>query len=373
MKYLLCGTLVPAKYEIKIKHLSNAGNRFLMNFCDELKKKHDLEVLSYIGISVDKNVRYLMGQEKIYNLHITYNFMSKYRLAGVLKYLYRVKSQLKQSDCLIAYNPVYAWLAAPLWAHNMKKKSILILADYTPKAEYKNVLKKLYAQMQLWSIRNYDFVIGLSEKSRVYTSEKQKFICIEGGIAQTFFDYYTEKKQKKQKVTIFHYAGLLEAVTGIDTLIKAFHQMPDENIILRISGKGIMKNWIEQMSKMDSRIQFLGCLVYEEYMSILQDADVLVNPRNMALPENANNFPSKIMEYLATGKTIVSTKFPGWERYVEYISFCEDSTIEGLMKELECAVQNAEEQTQDMFAKQREFARQFMWKEQVLKFCSFID
>ena len=92
----------------------------------------------------------------------------------------------------------------------------------------------------------------------------------------------------------------------------------------------------------------------------------MVNPRNMNLPENENNFPSKIMEYLATGKPIISTRFPGWEKYNKYIAFCE-STVEGLQNALETS-----DAGRDREKEQRKFAAGFLWSNQVKKIQSLL-
>ena len=145
-----------------------------------------------------------------------------------------------------------------------------------------------------------------------------------------------------------------------------FSQIGNPSVRLKISGKGSFQKTVEDAVKQDGRITYLGCVPYEEYLSNLKQADVLVNPRNMNLPENENNFPSKIMEYLATGKPIISTRFPGWEKYNEYITFCE-STVEGLQNALETS-----DAGRDREKEQRKFAASFLWSNQVKKIQSLL-
>lgn len=115
--------------------------------------------------------------------------------------------------------------------------------------------------------------------------------------------------------------------------------------------------------KEDERIVFLGCIPYPEYLNELKSADVLVNPRNMNLPENDNNFPSKIMEYLAAGKTIVSTRFPGWERFSDYIFFTE-SSVTGMK---DCMLKAASDDAQIRNKRNRQLAEKFIWGNQIKK------
>ena len=77
------------------------------------------------------------------------------------------------------------------------------------------------------------------------------------------------------------YAGILEPVTGVDMLVKAFMKIRNLQIRLYISGKGSYEKLIAECVKQDDRIRYLGCVPYEEYLSNLKRADVLINPRNM--------------------------------------------------------------------------------------------
>ena len=360
MKLIMCGTVVPSEYENRIQYLSNAANRFQLNFVKEMKKECEIKVYSYLGIAVDGQVQTELKQE---TGGAKVHFRTADRLAGVMRYRRAVKQALKQADCLLTYNVTYAWMFAPALARRLGKKSALILADYSGEESYHSFARQLYARFQLRVIQKYDVVIGLSETTRRYLKPNQRFLCVEGGIDQDVYDYFgqvsAEDQQHEDGITTYMYAGILEPVTGVDMLLKAFSQISNPSVRLKISGKGSFQKLVEDTAKQDERITYLGCVPYEEYLSNLKQADVLVNPRNMNLPENENNFPSKIMEYLATGKPIISTRFPGWEKYNEYIDFC-DSTEDGLMTALEAADVGRERE-------QRKFAAGFLWSNQVKK------
>ena len=348
--------MVPPEYETRIETLSNAANRFQLNFLKELCKQHEVKFYSYIGLNVEASVRAELGGEMD---GVTYFYKSNKLLASVLKYKKAVRGALRDADCIITYNVVYAWMFCPILAKRMRKKSMLILADYSPEEAYSGRIRRRYAKIQLNIIKKYDIVIGLSEKTKALLNPTQKFICVEGGIDQTVYDFFRDSTNTVGKVTRFMYAGLLEPVTGIDRLVEAFVRIDNPDMRMCISGKGTLKDKIIAAGERDSRIEYLGCVPYEEYLWNLKNADVLVNPRNMDMPENENNFPSKIMEYLATGKPIISTKFPGYEKFSEYITFC-DSSVDGIQKALE----SRDVQEHDSI-KNREFASRFIWENQV--------
>ena len=367
MKLIMCGTMVPSKYENRIQYLSNAANRFQLNFVKEMQRECEIEVYSYLGIAVDEKVQKELSQETgDGNVH----FRTADRLVGVMRYKNSVKQALKQADCLLTYNVTYAWMFAPALARRLGRKSALILADYSGEESYHNYARRLYTRLQLKVIQKYDVVIGLSETTKRYLKPNQRFLCVEGGIDQDVYDYFGQSSDEGQRnesgITTYMYAGILEPVTGVDMLLKAFSRISNPFVRLKISGKGSLENMVQAAAKQDARITYLGCVPYEEYLCNLKRVNVLVNPRNMNLPENQNNFPSKIMEYLATGKPIISTRFPGWERYNKYIAFC-DSTEGGLQTALEAADVGREK-----LKKQREFAAGFLWSNQVKKIHSLL-
>lgn len=362
MNLLLCCTLVPAKYEVENKRISNAANRFLTNLCTELEKENSLRILSYIGVDFDEISKKDLESQN--NKRIHYFFRSKRLIKGLLQMLYATWKGMSQCDYAMTYNVVYAWMLTPTLAKLKRKKSVLILADYSPVESYVSKKQQLYAKVQQYFIGKYDYVVGLSENTQKYLKFPQKFICMEGGISGSFYDFFDNYKDTKDDKIILMYSGILEKVTGVDLLVEAFKKLEVPNVELVITGDGSLATWIIGVAEKYSNIKYLGCLPYDQYMEKLLAADMLVNPRNMNLPENENNFPSKIMEYLATGKVIVSTKFPGWEKYEEYIIFSE-SSIENLKEKIEKTIENEKEFYRDRFLCNREFSKKFLWGKQV--------
>jgi hypothetical protein len=76
---------------------------------------------------------------------------------------------------------------------------------------------------------------------------------------------------------------------------------------LWICGQGTHKRLHEAASR-DSRITDFGVVPEAQLQSLMEQAALLVNPRPPAFPGNRLNFPSKLLEYLSTGKPVVSTR-----------------------------------------------------------------
>lgn len=288
-----------------------------------------------------------------------YVFKDKDMLKAIWGFHGLLKRTMSDTETVICYNIAYAWLFLPFIAKRMHKRSIVIMADYSESISYKSISGKLYAILQLWSMRRFDTVIGLSGKIKDKLRKKQRFVLMEGGIDEELYHSFVYRPHEEGTPITFMYSGLLNHVTGVNLLLDALKRVERQDIRLWISGKGELEEEVKAAAEKDNRICYLGHLPYKEYIQKLQEADVLVNPRDMSLPENQNNFPSKIMDYLAAGKVIVSTRFAGWERFRENIVFCGDS-MEEIRKGMEEAVKRLSDD-RTIFYANREKAKKFEW------------
>lgn len=356
MEIVMCGTLVPEEYELIIKDLSNAANRFVSNVVSCFRNEgHHVRVVSYIGINTSSEVKKSLRNDD----SADFVFKTKLRFGGIRRVLAILKGYVDVTDWFVAYNPVYAWLVLPFMASHSHRKSALILADFSPPESYTNLGRKIYAYLQLMSIRKYDIVIGLSENVERFMKKGQKFLCVEGGINKEVYEFFNKYTNHDGEKMICMYAGILEHVTGVEMLIDAIDLVDDDSIELWISGKGSLEETIKEKAKNDKAVKFLGYLSYNDYLEQLKNADILINPRNMNLPENMNNFPSKILEYIATGKRVISTKYPGWERFGTSVYFCE-STAESISKAIIDLKKQKEKE--DNWRDRRKMAKDYLWE-----------
>lgn len=120
------------------------------------------------------------------------------------------------------------------------------------------------------------------------------------------------------------YTGAIARHTGIELLINAFKLIKTTNLKLVICGKGenyLLTKAIEQ----NPRIIFLGMVNEEKLSSLYDNAYIFINPRLIEEKTNGSNFPSKILEYLAFCKPIISTYTGGIHpNYKEVIDFIEN-------------------------------------------------
>jgi glycosyltransferase involved in cell wall biosynthesis len=365
-KILFCGNVVDDKTEYRNPLVSAAGNRFQANVISSLRASgQEVNVKSYVSVPLTMEDRVnLQG----YGEGCIVREPGKIGLLqSVLHFLKSLRSGLQEADCLMAYNVNYPWLLLPMMARKRKVKSCLILADYSGKEAVHGCLKKIYARLQLASIRRYDVVVALSANMNSYLNAKQKTIIVEGGITRELWENLAKSDKEKKERKVLLYSGLLSRVTGIEELIRKLECLKDTDAVkLVITGKGDLQEQIEKLASTKSWIEYKGHLPYGEYVRLLKTADIVINPRNMDLPENQCNFPSKILDYLATGAIVVSTRFPGWERFQAHIVFSDLDSIGQVIQEI-IDLKDVEfvQKSKKTYEENRRFAEEFIWDKQI--------
>lgn len=326
MNILFLGSYVPKEYEYRFKNISAAANQYQNNLVAVLKKKHIVDSMSYITapeVNPTEEEEAVCKSQRC-NLYLAKRDGAK----SFLNFRKDLKAKIKWADFVITYNMVYAWFGIGLLAKNYHTKSILILADYTPWEEEKVVLKKIYAFFSKVNFNKFDKAVILSEGSRKYVMGVPEVSVINGAVDMSLFQRIEPIGNSHPQLIV--YTGFLGRITGVDLLIEAFKTIENDNIRLVLCGQGDeLKEYILKSCMADSRIECRGYVSKEEYLQILNDSYILVNPRNMNYRQNKNNFPSKVLEYLATGRIIVSTKFCGYETFENNIFFV-DSDVNSI-------------------------------------------
>ena len=114
-------------------------------------------------------------------------------------------------------------------------------------------------------------------------------------------------------------------------LLRAFELLQGQRFQLLILGKGGLEAQILEAAKRDARISFKGYCTQSEAKSLECGATVLINPRPSRQAFTQYSFPSKILEYMATGRPVISTRLPGIpEEYFAHMIVLENETPEEL-------------------------------------------
>jgi glycosyltransferase involved in cell wall biosynthesis len=106
---------------------------------------------------------------------------------------------------------------------------------------------------------------------------------------------------------ILLYTGALEYVREF---AEAFHRSPiDASLVFVGGGEDVAT--LQRLAAADPRIEVKSFMTGQAFAREVGRADFMLNPRNPAWPGTPYSFPSKLFEYLVSGKPIISTQLSG--------------------------------------------------------------
>ena len=143
---------------------------------------------------------------------------------------------------------------------------------------------------------------------------------------------------------------------GLGNLVEGFRNADLPNAQLHIYGPGDYVKELQQIAAEDPRVFYGGMLLNKEIVEKEQEATLLVNPRPTNEEYVKYSFPSKTMEYMASGTPVLTTVLPGMPKeYYPYVFFLEDETAEGIARILPELLAKTEEELFEKGSRARAF------------------
>jgi len=270
-----------------IKHLSryNRSKKYIKEVCNSF----DGDEIVFIGYSMTSSI-----------------------ISGLL-YAKRINPKVK--TCLIIPDlPEYMNLSVkrdPVFSVLKQIDQIKIYQDIKELNGFVLLTAQMYER--LGTNKPYIVMEGIAASNSI-----QREVCVDKGTARKIV-----------------YTGTIDRKYGICELVDAFSTLRYDDIQLVICGKGDASQYIQEMSKKDSRIQYLGAVSHVEALELQNSAYILVNPRNPKEAYTKYSFPSKTMEYMVTGNPVVMYKLEGIPKdYDDLVYFCDNNLQETLNKVL---------------------------------------
>jgi glycosyltransferase involved in cell wall biosynthesis len=130
-------------------------------------------------------------------------------------------------------------------------------------------------------------------------------------------------------------AGSLDEANGVTVVLEALAIMRGAKVRLVIVGDGPLRQSVLTAAAHDPRLEYRGLVSFEEVLELYNQADVLLNVRLTRAVNTKYFFPSKLMEFLATGRPVISTCTGHLrDEYGEFCYLLEDETATGLAEML---------------------------------------
>lgn len=256
------------------------------------------------------------------------------RYINLRKYLKHLFRKIDKETVIVIYAIHTPFLKAAIYAKKKYGAKICLIVPDLPEFmgaksnPLYDLLKKIQDKLLLNYMMKVDaFVLLTTFMSEYLKVENRPWVCVEGIYdSKEQVNISTEKNTKK----IIFYSGTLSVRYGIINLLNAFQEITDENYNLWICGEGDARMQILNRAEKDNRIKFWGQIDRTRVLIMQKEATVLVNPRTSG-DFTKYSFPSKIIEYLASGTPVIMHKLDGIpDEYYEYCFIASEENSQGL-------------------------------------------
>lgn len=325
MNILYVSTLIPQSLLDEVLKVNPTGyvvapQKFHRNLVNGfMANGHKVKVLSYLPVEItycqtalEEGVEYYFCKYKtkpgIKHIQIAKSVFNK------IKNL--IKEGMKPDFIICDILNVSLCLGALLASKRFRIKIAAIVTDFLgiSKYEEKGIIPRLASSFINQYISRFDaYVILTQQMNQVVNPYNKPYIVMEGLCDKSTV---TSKHQGNSK-TIF-YAGGRPVKDGVDLLINAFKRIDDPSLRLNIYGP--IPDVAVGPDVGDARITYFGTVDNKTIVAEECNSYLLINPRPIGEEYTKYSFPSKVMEYMATGVPMVTTKLAGIpEEYYDYV------------------------------------------------------
>jgi len=363
VKVLFLGFAIPDQMMALVSSLDRnqpqiAAHKLQWNLVSGIEAASGLlvDLVSAVAVSDYPNCpRLLFGYTKFRHREGAHDVLMPYINIIILKHITRLLSALvllsswflRNRTCRNKLVLVYGMhspfvLATLITAQFFGGKVVVIIPDLPTYTDFgirrgivRRVTKPIDAYFQSKLIRKVTGLVVLTKYIAEDLAPHLPSVVMEGAISLSYTSGGADNgdsalvPRSSEKVIL--YAGALVKEYGVDLLLNAFALISEENYRLWVCGKGIMERQVEEAAARDSRIKYWGFLWENDLVLRMQQATVLVHPRHSGSLFVRYSFPSKLLEYMRSGRPVVSTALSGIpEEYYDYLYVLSDESPQGL-------------------------------------------
>ncbi len=254
---------------------------------------------------------------------------------------------------------ITATIAAQLASSIRRFQTVGIVTDVPGHLSYSS--KVSFSQkVNLSVMQKFKSYLLLTEPmSDIVNPKKRPYIVLEGH-ADLNMAAVENSPEYKSSEKICLYAGSLMRIYGIETLVKGFVAANVPGCALHIYGNGDYVQELKQLCEETKTVKYLGVAPNHEIVKAEIEATLLINPRPTHEEYTKYSFPSKNMEYMASGTPVLTTKLPGMPAdHLPYVYLIEDESVDGIAQVLRALLSGS---TEELWKKGKD-AKEFILKE----------
>lgn len=346
MKILFLGSLYPDKtFESLIKSKINVGfaaQIFQKALLAGLDRFSQVQVISEVTIPSFPSTKILMVKEESFSHGSSNNLVDRTvpylnlpiikQISICISYIRSIR-KTEKADVLLIYEITSRHLLSAILGSRSSKKVLIVpdLPEYMSenKKIFYLILKRIDRCIIDFLLKYIDGFIFFSEcmKESLHIVKKP-YMVLEGIYNSNLEPAMIKKSEKK----ILLYTGKIEKWFGLYDLLSAFTKIKGDTYELWLCGNGDLA-MIKEFTNKDHRIKYLGVIPHNEVLRLQQKATILINPRHSYDKYTKYSFPSKTMEYMASGTPTLMCRLDSIPKeYYEHLFFFEDESVEGMSK-----------------------------------------
>lgn len=270
-----------------------------------------------------------------FNNFMLFKFFSRYK-----SLIEKFEKEKLTNDVLVIYSMNISFLKAAIdiKRKNKKIKICLIVPDLPEfMSDSKNIIYRFLKTVEIYFLNKFisevDFFVLLTEQmSKRLNIQNDRYVVVEGIYNNLKIDKSYDKDNDK---FVIMYSGTLAKRYGIMNLLNVFSMIKNEDCELWICGDGDGRIEVVNFANENKKVKYFGQLDYEKIIEMQKKADVLVNPRLPDEEFTQFSFPSKTMEYLASGTPTITYKLEGIpSEYYPFLIFPESNDLDSLYQSI---------------------------------------
>lgn len=329
----------------------NTEKTVLVNSILPINSKEHKKILWVFPSEKENDIKY--NYIPLINLPIIRNILLSFYI--FLQILFKRNISQSSDIVVLDYLRFSVNLAATLACKIRRIKTLVIVTDLPGEDVFEKTFKSKIRNTFIFFL-NYDFFVCVTEDLNSIVNTKKKPSVIIECLANENFTLKNNFIQDKYEERVIVYAGGIYERYGIKNLIDGFKRLKDINVRLWFYGVGPFVDAIQEFSKLDSRIVYKGVVPNENLVEILTKATLLINPRPSNEIFTKYTFPSKNLEFMATGTPLVTTRLAGIpEDHLPYIYIIDDETELGIFITLNTLLQKSNSELHGFGARCKDF------------------
>lgn len=253
-----------------------------------------------------------------------------------LSFLRVILFRFRHSDCVLICDilTLSVSLGALVAAKLVRIRTVAVVTDFPHHLSTAN--NSLFVKLSAFSIGKYDSYILLTPQMvDALQCSNKPYVIIEG-MVDVNMDAFANDLLNKDGKKVCLYSGAIQRCYGVDIMTRAFLKANIVDSELHIYGAGDFEAELRSICEIEPRVKYFGVVLNDRIVQEQIKATLLINPRPSFDDYTKFSFPSKIMEYLASGTPAIVTRLPGIPaEYFDYLYLFDDESVDSIANGLQ--------------------------------------